>query len=420
MYHFTECDLNIKSVAQLKDAYNQIGCTEVITDKRVKANWVSALLAHQSAQIELVAVAEIKADEQVVAQKELETHITDQAETVAPEITTVEISFYDHEVYALGKQIASITHDPDDFQTQRWLVMVGETEVHRTDAWAKCHSYICWHYKQGSLPAATKSRVVGGARYHLEMEPSCAFELLDCKLDRGDAVVPDVIEIDSVIDADFGSLYRIWDSRTLLGTFYQSADNKWVAQPTHSLLRPRCNTAASASLFIVGQREEKTDLEKLLDKPFDELTVYEWEQLKQHSADLQQKLELAYTNSNFGCYNRAGAEALGNEFLQKERRRIASGELVMVCCDIAGMGKLNTQIGESRVNNAIATSLKEIRTWRGIFFISQLNSGDEFVFIVDRVDAIDIVPVAKRVLTAVQRKNSRCHRLYVGHSPCQH
>ncbi len=323
------------------------------------ADCVEAIVAYQSTQVVKVQVASIKIDSQAIAQAELETHIEAQAETIAPEITTIEISFYDHEVYAQGKQIASITHDPDDFQTQRWVAMVGETEIHRADAWAKCFEYVRWHYKQGTLPAplvtTAESGVVGGARYHLEMEATVAVELTGYKLVHSYAVTPDVIEIDSVIDADFGSLYRVWDSRTLLGTFYQSADNKWVAQPTHSLLRPRCNTAASASLFIVGQREEKTDLEKLLDKPFDELTVYEWEQLKQHSADLQQKLELAYTNSNFGCYNRAGAEALGNEFLQKERRRVASGELVMVCCDIAGMGRRNSEIGEVAVNNAIAT-----------------------------------------------------------------
>ncbi|MBW4635741.1 MAG: hypothetical protein KME30_28840 [Iphinoe sp. HA4291-MV1] len=34
---------------------------------------------------------------------------------------------------------------------------------------------------------------------------------------------------------------------------------------------------------------------------------------------LKQQLEKAYINSNFGCYNRAGAQAKGNEFLQKER-----------------------------------------------------------------------------------------------------
>jgi len=41
-----------------------------------------------------------------------------------------------------------------------------------------------------------------------------------------------------------------------------------------------------------------------LDKPFDELTVDEWEFLKQHSADLRRQLEQAYISDNFGCYNR--------------------------------------------------------------------------------------------------------------------
>ncbi len=329
------------------------------------ADCVKAICQAQQS-VELVAVAEIKADLEAVATRtELVTHVEAQAQEIAPEITTVEITFYDHEVYALGKQIASITHDHSDFATQRWVVMVGETEIHRADAWAKCHSYITWHYKQGTLPTALLRETVSPC-----------------------------IEIDSDCDPDFGVLYRVWGGSVginLLGTFYSSNDEKWVAQPCNSEDRPRCNTAAEAQLFIVSQIE-KPDFNKLLDKPFDELTVPEWEHLKQHNADLQQKLELAYTNSNFGCYNRAGAEVKGNEFLLKERRRVASGELVMVACDIAGMGKRNSEIGEVAVNKAIAFILKEIRTWRGIFFISQLNSGDEFVFIVDRVDALDIIP----------------------------
>lgn len=106
---------------------------------------------------------------------------------------------------------------------------------------------------------------------------------------------------------------------------------------------------------------------------------------------LKEKLEQAYINSSFGCYNRAGAEAKGNEFLQKERRRVASGELVMVCCDIKGMGRRNSEIGEVAVNQAIASCLTQIRQWRGVEFISQLNSGDEFIFVVDAVDVEGIL-----------------------------
>ncbi|MBW4635059.1 MAG: hypothetical protein KME30_25110 [Iphinoe sp. HA4291-MV1] len=123
--------------------------------------------------------------------------------------------------------------------------------------------------------------------------------------------------------------------------------------------------------------------------------------LLQENKLLREKLEKAYTNSNFGCYNRAGAEVRGNEFLQHNRRRAASGQLVMVCCDVIGMGKRNNDVGEEAVNKAIATALAEIRQWRGVEFISQLNSGDEFVFVVDKVDVEGIVPRMDAVF--------RCH-----------
>lgn len=107
-------------------------------------------------------------------------------------------------------------------------------------------------------------------------------------------------------------------------------------------------------------------------------------------------LEQAYISDNFGCYNRRGGEIKGNEFLFKERRKVASGELVMLCCDIAGMGNLNTKIGELAVNVAVKNSLETIRSWRGVQFISQLNSGDEFIFIIDKgdieiIDRMDII-----------------------------
>ena len=73
MYHFSESDLNIKSVAQLKDVYVQLGCTEVITDKRIKANWVQAILTHQSALVEKVTVAEIA---QLLLQPKIEEQST--------------------------------------------------------------------------------------------------------------------------------------------------------------------------------------------------------------------------------------------------------------------------------------------------------------------------------------------------------
>ncbi len=98
------------------------------------------------------------------------------------------------------------------------------------------------------------------------------------------AAVPE-IEIDSDIDTDFGVLYRVWNSCTLLGTFYHAANGKWVAQPCDSDDRPRCNTAAEAQLIIVVMSgllvADKADkVVDLLDKPVDELTYSEWLAIK--------------------------------------------------------------------------------------------------------------------------------------------
>ena len=98
------------------------------------------------------AIPSSSVDEQALAQAELYSHLESQAEAVAPEhLTTVEISFYDHEYYLGEKLVAAITYDDD--LTQPWVVMVNAKEKHRANTWAKCNSYITWHHKQGTLEA---------------------------------------------------------------------------------------------------------------------------------------------------------------------------------------------------------------------------------------------------------------------------
>ncbi|MDF5725077.1 MAG: hypothetical protein PUP91_32425 [Rhizonema sp. PD37] len=99
------------------------------------------------------------------------------------------------------------------------------------------------------------------------------------------------IEIDSVVDHDFGTLYRVWDGRCLLGTYYHAHDDKWVAQSSYDSKRPRCNTQSEAELLVIAMSgrlvantsDELRNVAPLLDRPFDELTPLEWEYLKQHA-----------------------------------------------------------------------------------------------------------------------------------------
>lgn len=98
------------------------------------------------------AILSSSVDEQALAQAELNNYIESQAEAVAPEhLTTVEISFYDHEYYLGEKLVAAITYDND--LTQPWVVMVNAKEKHCANTWAKCNNYITWHHKQGTLEA---------------------------------------------------------------------------------------------------------------------------------------------------------------------------------------------------------------------------------------------------------------------------
>lgn len=58
-------------------------------------------------------------------------------------------------VYANGVSIAAIAYnDTDSYLTHPWVVMVGGVEIHATNTWASCYSYITWHYKQSTLPVA--------------------------------------------------------------------------------------------------------------------------------------------------------------------------------------------------------------------------------------------------------------------------
>ena len=120
------------------------------------------------------------------------------------------------------------------------------------------------------------------------------------------AVAPE-IEIDSDIDSHFGTLYRVWHSYHLLGTFYSSIDGKWIVQSSYTDSQPRCNTAAEAQLLIVAMSgllvadtaTESVDIDQLLDKAFDELTPDEWERLKQYAIRARSSPDRSFCPADF-------------------------------------------------------------------------------------------------------------------------
>jgi hypothetical protein len=131
-------------------------------------------------------------DEQAAAQAELYNHLEAQAQTFAPEeYTSVEITFYDHEIYSNGLLIARISHNDSDFITQRWLVIINNKEEFRANTWAKCYRYICTHHKDGSLPVQEEETPAAttGNEIMVQIANECenlGLELLEDGIYRGD------------------------------------------------------------------------------------------------------------------------------------------------------------------------------------------------------------------------------------------
>ncbi|AVH63869.1 hypothetical protein [Nostoc sp. 'Peltigera membranacea cyanobiont' N6] len=180
---YSQQQLQLKSIARLKQIYSEIGCTVEVSDKRCKDSWITAITEYQTSKVQKLTFA--APDEQALAQAELDHHIATQAQAIAPEpLTTKEISFYDHEIYSGNHLIATISHDDD--LTQPWVVMVEGKEKFRANTYARCHRFIQWHHQESTLseplptqtqtPCTTENRIM--AHIFNECE-KYGFEILD-------------------------------------------------------------------------------------------------------------------------------------------------------------------------------------------------------------------------------------------------
>jgi hypothetical protein len=93
-----------------------------------------------------------------IAQTELNQYIEQQALHIAP-LPDIQFTSHDDswEATVDGKIIATISYDREHL-TQRYVVAVGGTEIHRTNTQARAENYIIWHYKQGTLPVIEEKK----------------------------------------------------------------------------------------------------------------------------------------------------------------------------------------------------------------------------------------------------------------------
>ena len=118
---YTYQQLQLKSIARLKQIYSQIACTVEVTDKRCKNSWITAFVLDVGAAIPDYQASKIQKltpaapDNQALAQAELDRHIATQAQAIANvPLTTVKINFYHHEVYCGKELIAYIAYYHDE------------------------------------------------------------------------------------------------------------------------------------------------------------------------------------------------------------------------------------------------------------------------------------------------------------------
>lgn len=284
--------LQLKSIARLKQIYSEIGCCVEVMDKRCKDSWINAIITHQSTQLE-------KVDEQSIAQAQLNDYIAAQAQAVAPEeLRTVEISFFDHEYYAGNKLIAAITYDHNDFVTQPWVVMVGDEEKFRANTWAKCHRYIEWHHQDGTLNEpkeegvqdagscfeAGEQGVGSGGETSPHLPAPCSLSSSPCTTGNeimvqifdecekhGLELLDDGIYYNDVKLGEVGYTDSVWWFIRACSESQQKIACDSVGDAVH-----RCKAACRQTSLSV---EESAECEKLLDLPFELLTSQDWQRL---------------------------------------------------------------------------------------------------------------------------------------------
>ncbi|MBW4565016.1 MAG: hypothetical protein KME32_28720 [Mojavia pulchra JT2-VF2] len=224
-------------------------------------------------------------DEQALAQDELNQYVVEQAQAVAPEeLQIVDISFFDKEYYASDKLIATVTHDDDDFVTQRWVVVINNAEVFRAATPMICHRFICIHYKDGTLPVQEEA---GGQGF------ACAGEENSCSVasaTTGNEIMSQIFDaceqhgLELLDDGIYQNDVKLGEVGCTNGGWWviraSSEHQQKVACESASESVRRCEAACRETSLLVNP----VCCDELLDRAFDELTADEWWRLLESEA----------------------------------------------------------------------------------------------------------------------------------------
>ncbi|BBD63322.1 hypothetical protein NIES2109_61720 (plasmid) [Nostoc sp. HK-01] len=170
--------------------------------------------------------------------------------TITQQLRSVEIDFYNYEIYDGQKLIARITYDHKDL-TQPWVVEVNNQEVFRRAWWQKCFDDISWYYKKGTLPVQQE-----------EIPAATTGNEIMCEVAR-------YCEIFGLEISDDDSIYR--DGQKL-GQVGCTNGQLWYIRASSN---HRQNVASARNAVVALSGVQPIFFESLMDKPFDQITSEE-------------------------------------------------------------------------------------------------------------------------------------------------
>ncbi|MCC5640745.1 hypothetical protein LC593_33950 [Nostoc sp. CHAB 5844] len=184
--------------------------------------------------------------------------------TLTEQLRSVEIDFYNYEIYDGQKLIARITYDSADFVTQPWIVEVNNQEVFRRAWWQKSFDDISWHYSRGSLPVQEedKAQEAGSMGENLSpLRPALCTPASSAT--TGNEIMAEIAEACEALG------YELCDD----GIYHKGKRLKEIVYKNGTY----CYVQS-----LPPQPESPGKALDLLDKPFDQITPEEWLMLAEY------------------------------------------------------------------------------------------------------------------------------------------
>ncbi|BBD63110.1 hypothetical protein NIES2109_59600 (plasmid) [Nostoc sp. HK-01] len=199
--------------------------------------------------------------------------------TTIEQLRSVEIDFYNHEIYDGQKLIARITYDHNDL-TQPWVVEINNQEVFRRAWWQKSFDDICWYYKKGTLPVQEEDKEQGAGSMGENLAPLRPAPCTPTSsATTGNEIMCEVARYCEIFGLELSDDDSIYRDGQKLGQVGCTDGQVWY---TRAFANHRQNVASARNTVVALSGVQPVFFESLMDKPFDLITPEEWLMLAEY------------------------------------------------------------------------------------------------------------------------------------------